>query len=176
MPIDAGATATLVIGVVAAAISLFTMWRMEHLQQRLTRETADLQTRLTRETEALQERLRKDEASDSKRRFVIDLWDRISGTSDIDPQNPVGPDVRRALNAMELIAMCWEGNIVDHEMVERIFGKMYRNLYNQIRQCQSVPGSNGSGQYLLDENPTIIRVHRELEDMVSNRGKLERKN
>ena len=125
MQVDFAGIATVITGlvtsIVAIAISIDTM-----------RRTTALQIQLTNKTVELQERLQRDETIDAKRRFVIDLWDRIGGISDINPQVPIGPDVRKALNALELIAMCWEGNIVDKEMVERIFGKMYRGFYNSI--------------------------------------------
>lgn len=170
---DFGGITTLIGVLVSAVVSIYALWQTSKLQERLTHETGQLQANLTRETEALQERIRKDETTEASRRFVLDLWDRINGISEIDPQQPIGPDVRRALNALELIAMCWEGNIADKKMVELMFGKMYRNMYTAIRQIAQVPGMNSSGARLLDEGPpTIHLVYEELQKKYSEQGKI----
>src|SRR2546429_146276 len=115
-------TLTLAISVASAVISVIAIMitrtqekRHDALQLQLNQESARLQQQLTNEARKLE-----------NRRFVTTvLWDKMTSLNDINPDKPIGPDVRRALNLLESISMCWQADIVDKEMIVMSFGATF---------------------------------------------------
>src|SRR5574337_1240917 len=85
-----------------------------------------------REQRALSERMNQEARTLERKRFFTELWDRMSGLTYIDPTKPIWPDVRKAVNAIDAVAVCWEADIVDKRMVVLAFGALYVTLYDQV--------------------------------------------
>lgn len=53
----------------------------------------------------------------------------------------VGPDVRNAINALELTASCWLHDSVEKAMIIQMYWPQYRVLYDTLVRCEAiVPG------------------------------------
>jgi hypothetical protein len=143
----------------------------------LGRKQEKLQKDLATSDGSLQQKIRDEVAlSDRRRFFSTTLWDRIIGIKDIDPANPVGPDIRKAVNVLEAVAMAWETDTVDRDMVLVSFGHLYNNFYDKISRTVIVPaennGSGPSGLDLLNSNPVIGKINRKILEEFQKRPKI----
>jgi len=113
---------------------------------------------------ALTERLNaRDHAIENRRFVTTQLWDRMAVLRNLDPANPVPEDVRRAANTLEMVALCWESEIVDQEMVLVMFQPFYDRLCDDIAAIKSpLPGLNRSGYELIAQSPVILTVRDEM--------------
>jgi hypothetical protein len=110
----------------------------------------------------------------SQRQLLIPLWDYMSTLQRIDPKSPIGPDVLKVVNTLELVALSVEGGMVDAQVIRRTFRTLYLDLYDQVAVCRNVPGTNRSGADLLRENPAAMAFYDELRQEHLNRDKLKR--
>lgn len=175
-------TLLLVITTVASIIVAWNLGRrQEMLQTELARQGRDHQKKLD---EAQQERRESElklrgEMSEQQRLFerrshLIPMWQYIGSLTDINPSEPRTPDVIKAVNTLEFIAICCEAGVVDKAVVMRTFEEKYVDLYRKIKKCGQLPGfdEKKTGQDILDENKSATVLFRELEDEILNRGKL----
>lgn len=100
----------------------------------------------------------------AQRQILPDLWGHMSGLNQIDPRRPITPDVLRAANVLELVAVCVEASIVDGRLVRRIFRDGYVTIYERIAQCKSLPGfeSNQDGMWVLGQNRAATLLYKQL--------------
>lgn len=110
----------------------------------------------------------------SQRQLLLPLWQYISTLSDIDPQAPIGPDILKIVNTLELVALSCEGGMVDARVIKRTFRDVYLRLYEKVQAVPNVPGLNKSGADLLRENPAAMRFFRELQTEHENSGSLKK--
>ena len=92
----------------------------------------------------------------AKRQQAIDFHSVWEGVNQIDPQKPIGPDVVKAINALERTASVWNHDIVHKVIILDSYWTAFRTLYEAIHDCTTrVPGLNRTGRELLRESPTI---------------------
>lgn len=104
----------------------------------------------------------KSQRSLSQRQLLIPLWSHMSSINEISPRNPVGPDVIKAVNTLELVALCCEGGMIDKAVIKRTFQSVYLKLYQQVEACSDVPGCQKSGREMLTENRAAMALYTEL--------------
>lgn len=143
----------------------------------LGRKQEKLQKELAAKDGELQQKIRDEVAlSDRRHFFSTTLWDRMIGITDIDPANPVGPDIRKAINVLEAVAMTWEMDTVDRDMVLASFGHLYNDFYDKISRTVTVPtkndGTGPSGLDLLNSNPVIGKINRKILEEFQKRPKI----
>jgi len=164
-------TAEVIVAGLALLVSIISLIVTGHFAAKQA-ALQERQLSLSKDTEALTERLSRDEATVESRRFFSILWEKYILLSKINPQSPIEPDVRRAINTFELIALCWQANVVDKEMVVLSFGADYNLICGQIEQSVEVPGTGKSGAELLNEHPSIMRVRTEINEKRQARGSM----
>ncbi len=99
----------------------------------------------------------------AQRQFIVPLWQQTSTLAEIDPDNPKTDDVVRALNVLELVAVCTEAGMVDPQVMKRVFADNFMRLYRQIVKCRKVPRLNEDGVELLTKVPAVKQLFAELE-------------
>lgn len=67
-----------------------------------------------------------------KKRFVLQISDRIEGVGVIDWDEPDALRVREAINALGLIASCWRNNLVDKSMLANFLGGIYQRQFDEL--------------------------------------------
>jgi hypothetical protein len=134
------------------------------LEQRLATERADLDTKLAKQRENFDRELARTDRLYSQRSALLDLWKYISDLDQINPNDPVTPDIMKAVHALELVALCCEGSVVDRDLVRRTFRQPYIELYDQIEQVTEIPGLHKSGKKLLGENPAAMKLYHEFKN------------
>ena len=110
----------------------------------------------------------------SQRQLLLPLWQYMSSLSNVNPRNPVTPDILKNVNTLELVALSCEGGMVDPAVIKRTFGPLYLALYDQVSVVPEVPGLGKSGLDLLRENPAAMAFYEELRREHMSRGKLSR--
>lgn len=143
------------IALLSAGIALYAIHR--------TGVLAALQT-------SLQQRLNEESKKLDNRRFFSVLWDKMTDLNHIDPKAPIEPDVRKAVNALEVTAIFWQAGIVDKQMVVLAFGKLFDELFTEIDQAGQIPHTGKTGHQMLHEDRAISVVHKQIQDELNKQG------
>ena len=118
-------------------------------------------------TTALTARLKAQDVDYEKKRFFVELWDKMTAVYEIVPDDNGEydeNDVLDAANTMELVATCWENEIVDQRMVWLAFGKSYATRYHEMMQIsRPLPNLRMTGPQILSDRPIIARVKEQLD-------------
>lgn len=76
-----------------------------------------------------------------KRQGVIDLHMAWQGINDIDPDNLIGPDVVKAVNALSLTASLWNHDVIEKSILYQTYWGSYKDLYDKLYNLDVlVPG------------------------------------
>lgn len=108
----------------------------------------------------------------SQRQLIVPLWDHISGLRKFDPNSPVTEDAVKIVNALELVAICCEGKMIDEQVILRTFNQQFLNHYESIKKCNSIPGLGIDGEQLLLENRATIEYYRKLDTLRLRAGRI----
>ena len=120
----------------------------------------------------LEERLdNRDRAIENRRFVTTELWDRMTQLNHVDPASIVPEDVRRAVNTLQMIAMCWNAQLVDREMVVIAFGTFFDELCAEITAINSpIAGLRRTGYELISQTPAISTVRDEIRTQLQKSG------
>ena len=151
----------LVISAIAVIVSALTARRQTKSALEIHKEQAELSRAMHREQVML-----------SQRQLFIDIWPKMEALNAIDLGNVVAPDVIRSVNVLELVALCWEGGMVDSDVIRRSFGTRYLELYEVITKVPNLRNPNFTGQDLLRANPAVGRLYDQLRREAQERGAL----
>ncbi|VTU31682.1 hypothetical protein H6CHR_03649 [Variovorax sp. PBL-H6] len=117
---------------------------------------------LTEKQAGLAERLNNRDADSDRKRFVVDLWDKMTEVTQILPDEKGEyneHDIWNALNNLELVATCWQNEIVDKRMVGLAFGENYQLRVSEINSIdQHLPKLHRTGPQLLADRRIILVV------------------
>jgi hypothetical protein len=173
----------IVISILAIIFSLRASSQNGKLQTQLNEKNSALQTLLNEKNTALQRELNsintafqtqmeQEKTRIDKRRFITVLWDRMFQLNEVNPKEPIEPDIRQAYNTLEAVAMSWEADLVDENLVVASFGKLYERLFEQIKAVPKIPGRNISGASLLNDNRRIESVYLKIRERLAARDKI----
>lgn len=101
----------------------------------------------------------------AQRQLLLPLWDHLIGLNDIDPNDPVWVDVIGVVNALELVAVCWEGQLIDENVIRRVFHQQYIDFYEKVVLCQNPPPSvRLNGREMMRASRAATRLYQRLLD------------
>lgn len=109
----------------------------------------------------------------TQRQLLIPLWEYMSSLSEVNPQQPITPDVLKVVNTLELVALSCEGGMVDPAVIRRTFRNIFMKLYEQVDRCGELPGLGKTGRDLLKENPAAMTFYQQLLNEHLNRDRLK---
>ena len=109
----------------------------------------------------------------TQRQLLIPLWEYMSSLSEVNPQQPITPDVLKVVNTLELVALSCEGGMVDPAVIRRTFRNIFMKLYEQVDRCGELPGLGKTGRDLLKENPAAMAFYQQLLNEHLNRDRLK---
>lgn len=98
----------------------------------------------------------------SQRQLFLEIWPKLEALNQIDLTQIVVPDVVRTVNVLELVALCWEGGMVDSNVIRRSFGVRYVALHDVVAQVPKMSNPNFSGVELLRQCPAIGKLYDQL--------------
>jgi hypothetical protein len=140
-----------VLALIALIVTIFTQVQ----QRQLTRSLHAQQTLL------------------QQRQLLLPMWEYLDRTSFLNPSAPVWEDVRKTANTLELVAVCWEGGLIDPDIIRRIFADTFIELYESVEQCQNPPPTFPlDGRALLRRSPATQRLYDELRQERINQGRI----
>ena len=99
----------------------------------------------------------------NQRQMIIPLWEYLANLNDIDPDAPITPNIIKAANTLELVALCCENDVVEEAIILRTFENKYAYFYDRIVRCDTIAGLNKTGKELLKENPATTVFYNKLE-------------
>jgi hypothetical protein len=108
----------------------------------------------------------------SQRQLIVPLWDYMSTLNAIDPTTPVIPDIIKAVNTLELVAICVEGEMIDPKVIRRTFRDRFTQLYDQIDSCAVLPSLGKTGKELLRENRAAMSLYDTLRQEFMEQDKI----
>jgi hypothetical protein len=111
-----------------------------------------------------------------RRSFIFPLWEHINHISHIDPtpDKIVAEDARRALNALKLVALCWEGQVVNRRMIALAFGRTYMDLYEELAKANFVsPGYSASWRDMINNEGAVRRVYLAIDKEITGSPTLD---
>jgi len=150
--IIAGATT---VATIAAIIAIFQGISIHRQQQVLSKEIHEQQILLAR------------------RQLLLPLWDHLDGLADINSDDPVWEEVRNAANILELVAVSWEGQLIDEDIIRRIFSMTFVKTYDKIKQCTNAPiNFPMDGPEMLRNSPSTTKLYQQLVTEHINHNKL----
>jgi hypothetical protein len=78
----------------------------------------------------------------TRRQTLFELVNQWASVNDIDTSQPlIGPDVRRAVNALDTTASSWTHNVVDHDVILDQFWSDFDQIFLRLAECDiPVPG------------------------------------
>ncbi|WP_427500853.1 DUF4760 domain-containing protein [Methylomonas sp. MED-D] len=148
-----GTVASAVVALIGLGISLF----IHQNQKELAKQINDSQILLTTKINDSQQLL-------AQRQLIVPLWGYIADLNEIDPHQPVTPDVVKAVNTLELVALCCEGGMIDERIIKRTFSDNYMSMYRSIESCNSIPGLSKSGKQLLLESKSTSLFYEKIKN------------
>jgi len=74
----------------------------------------------------------KDMDFDRRKFFVAILWDKLIAVRGINPTHVTDDLVMNVVNTLELVAICWENNIIDKNLILNSFGNSYCQRVKEI--------------------------------------------
>lgn len=141
------------LGVAVSALATIIATRTQKKQMELTKELHD-DARLL-----------------AQRRAFIDIWPLIANMRDIDIQKVYPAVVIENTNKLELIAACWEGQMVDLDLIRRTFQSRYIEMVEKIQSVPPMSELNGKdGRTVLRENPSVERLYARLKQESLDEG------
>ena len=98
-----------------------------------------------------------------QRQFLLPLWENLQKLNDINPSNPVWIDVIKAVNILELIAVSWEGQLIDENIIRRMYSTLYIEFYQKIQDCKNPPSNiTKDGKQMLLASPATMKLYNQL--------------
>jgi hypothetical protein len=119
-------------------------------------------------------RLQRKQMLLEQRQFLLPLWTQLQSLNEIDSQDPVWADVIKAVNILELIAVSWEGQLIDENIIRRMYSHLYIEMFDNIMECKNPPANiSKNGRQMLYASPSTIRLYELLKSEYAGKGKLE---
>lgn len=155
-------------------------------QERLARDLRDREESLARELHNRAERLSRElhqreeertllankrEEVLTQRQMFVEIWPHLSRIREINPHSPPPPDeVWRTINVLDLVATCWEAEIVSEDVLKRTTSTIFLKLYDSIYDIKEIPWKIGdtltkkTGPELLRQCPAVGLLYKILDD------------
>ncbi len=111
----------------------------------------------------------------AQRQLLLPLWEYMSKLREINPADPIAPDVISLVNTLELVALCCEGGLIDEKIILRTFREPFIKHYTDIKNCNVINGLKKTGDQLLMENRAAQTFFNQLmqyhmsQDQISSR-------
>lgn len=101
-----------------------------------------------------------------QRQIIIELFRELKDISSIDSDKPVWPDVVKAVNYLDLLGICWEGEMVDETILFRVYRNFFIDTYEQIERCQSPDPQRikKDGKAMLSDSRSATALYRYLKN------------
>lgn len=119
----------------------------------------------------LSTRIHKEQQLLAQRQLFTTLFQQLNELASIDPQNVNWVDVVKNVNFLELLGVSWEGELVDSDILFRVFDQYILTQYTRIKACKNAPASLGKdGEQMLLESRSATRLFEHVRDQHLNKN------
>ena len=103
----------------------------------------------------------------SKLEHVFNLYNAWAGVRKIDPQNPIGPDVVQAANALNVTSNMWNNNVIEKRLIYENHWNDFDELYTTLVGCNNIPTgySQKCSEYIT---PNVTEAYYKMKDFNYN--------
>ena len=109
---------------------------------------------------------------DKRKLFITALWDRLTAVRGLNSTNVTQERLLEVLNTLELVALCWDADIVDRDLVVRAFGASYNERVDEIKRIDlgtdydqdKINSLGGTGPTYLRLYSNVERVAQQIKD------------
>ncbi len=101
---------------------------------------------------------------DKRKLFITALWDKLTAVRGLNPTNVTQERLLEVLNTLELVALCWDANIIDRDLVARAFGASYNERVDELKRI--VLGTDYDQNKINSlgaDGPTYLRLYGNVE-------------
>ena len=94
----------------------------------------------------------------AQRQLFLPLFEYIKDIRAINPKNIDWDNVSELANFLDLIAICYQGQLVDIKILRRSFGPLFIETFEQLQKCVDTEKKDPTikdGPTLLKQNPSI---------------------
>jgi hypothetical protein len=113
---------------------------------------------------------------DKRKVFITALWDKIIAVKQLTRETATPNRVKEVLNTLELVALCWDNDVVDKELVALAFGKNYGLRIKEIKGIVVGKGYDDVIKKLGTDGPGMLKQYPTVEPVGSKIEKeLEKK-
>lgn len=145
-----------IFAVVMASLAFWQGFKIDRNQREQNRQLHEQQTELSRSIHRQQILL-------AQRQLFLPLFENMKELRGINPQEPVWVDVINSVNLLELLAVCWEGEMVEPRIILQLYKDEFIRVYESIAKCTRPEGSNEKdGRAYLHDSPTATRLYKYL--------------
>lgn len=127
------------------------------------------------ENGSLQQRLKTQDAAYAKKRFIVDLWEKLCEVRAVQKHPDKGYDeavVLNDLNILELVAIAWTNELVDKHTLALAFANNYTQRFVEIQAIQDpLPHCRKTGPELLSGRQIVGLVNSELTEWLNSRAR-----
>lgn len=172
-----------IVALFAAIASIYITRKVAKLQIESAERIADRQNSLNATLAAKQGEISKEQTEISKRQLLLSqrqnllpLWSQLDSVRDID-LTLLGTEkfqwdrVNTLANSLELIALCYEADVVDKTIIRRTFATQYVRLYEKVMKCIAPSTSHASGPELMENNHAATDLYNELKALIEEQRK-----
>jgi hypothetical protein len=105
----------------------------------------------------------KDIVNERRRLFITALWDKLTSVKGLNTTNATKERVFEVLNTLELVALCWDNDIADNELIVRSFGHSYSERVDEIKGIVSGTSYDSLILALKMDGPRLLRLYPRVE-------------
>lgn len=125
---------------------------------------------LTKTIHTEQKEIQKSQILLTQRQLIIPLWDTLASIKSFDLTNYHPNDPIKLANTLELVALCWEGELIDQQIIKRTFKDSYITLWELIGACNKSDEGYRLGREIQKENKAAAKLYRILLEEHENDG------
>lgn len=99
----------------------------------------------------------------NRRQLFISIFEQFEDMATIDCKNNTDKEIVKMINFLELLGICYEGQIVDKDMLFRVFGDLVIEQYQAIELCtDTLKNHTKSGRDMLLESRSATFLYNLL--------------
>lgn len=119
--------------------------------------------KIHKDQQSLSEELHRQQMVLTQRQLFVQLFGHFQGLRTINPEKPNWVDISATVNFLDLLGVCWEGQLIDEQILLRAFRRVVIDAYNRIERCTNPPSNvEKDGKTMLMESPAAVHLYDRL--------------
>jgi len=151
-----GLLAIQTLGAVVAAVFA---WKAYNQTRTISCQQREQTQTINREQLNQTEKIHSEQLLLAEKQAFIALFEHLKDIQYIDIDDPNWTDAAKSANLLELIAVAWEKEIVDKELLFDIYGSLLVTVCNQIWDAKDKDTGEQRGHKMLMDNASVFSLY-----------------